>query len=1045
MIGQTLGHYRIVAQIGAGGMGEVYRAHDEQLDRDVALKVLPAGTLSDEGARRQFRTEALALAKLNHPNIETVHEFNTQDGVDFLAMELIPGCVLSEKLKQGPLPETEIMRIGTQLADGLGAAHENRVIHRDLKPGNLMITPDNRLKILDFGLARFVRPPQEVDRTVSVTTNTGTVSGTVPYMSPEQLRGLPVDERSDIYAAGALLYEMATGHRPFPQSQSAELVGAILHQAPDPPSSDNRAITPILESVILKALEKDPARRYQSARELKVALEGVAIGRVERAHAPGRVLLVGAGLVGAAVLLAGLGLGFNIGGIGERFLHHGAARAAAASSPPIKARRSVAVLGFKNVSQRADEAWLSTALSEMLTTELAAGEQLRAIPGENVARMRTNLLLPEADSYGKDTLEKIRKNLNADEIVLGSYVPLGGGQIRVDLRLQDTRAGDTLEVASVKGQEDQVDDLVSQAGATLRQKLGVGGVSRAQALSVKATLPQNSDAARFYSEGLEKLRQFDYLHARDLLEKAVAAEPQYALAHSALGVAWKGLGYDIQAKEEAKRAFDLAANFSREDRLWIEGQYHEITNEKGKAVDTYRTLFDFFPDNVDYGLRLAAAQTLAAKGKDALATLEVLRKLPAPVSDDPRLDLAAAVASSSLGDYKGQEALAGKAVSKADSEGNRLMAAQARISQCSALRYVGKPAEAIALCQKAEEIFEAAGDRGNAARALNNIAVVNMEQGDMAAARKNYEASLATVQKIGDKRLEGMALNNLAGVLQFQADLSGSRRMLEQAMAVFREIGDTRGVAGALDNIGIVLVNQGELRPARNRYEESLTIARGMGNKNLTAYALYLLGDVDLHEGHLSAARKKYEEAFAIRKEIGDPRTGAETQLALASVAVEEKQFAQAETVARGCAEQFATLKTVDNEALAYSVLAHALSAEGKDAEAKVAADKASELSEKGGDANIRLKVAIESALIRAKAGGAEDLSWAKSRLQGILGEATKEGLTPIQFEARLALGQIESRSGDRVKGRAYLAALQKDADAKGFLLLARKAAAASR
>src|SRR5258708_7072894 len=169
MLGQTLGHYRIIERIGAGGMGEVYRAHDEQLDRDVALKVLPVGTLADEGARRQFPSEALALAKLNHPNIETVHEFNTQDGVDFLAMELIPGCVLSERLKTGALPEKEIVQIGTQLADGLTAAHERCVIHRDLKPGNLMITPDSRVKILDFGLACFVRPPRQPDQAVSST------------------------------------------------------------------------------------------------------------------------------------------------------------------------------------------------------------------------------------------------------------------------------------------------------------------------------------------------------------------------------------------------------------------------------------------------------------------------------------------------------------------------------------------------------------------------------------------------------------------------------------------------------------------------------------------------------------------------------------------------------------------------------------------------------------------------------------------------------------------------------------------------------------
>ena len=209
MIGQTLSHDRIVEKIGAGGMGVVYRAHDEQLDRDVALKVLPAGTPADEAARKQFRKEALALAKLNHPNIETVFEFGSQDGLDFLAMGLISGHTLSEELKDGPLMETEIVRLGIQFAEGLAAAHEQGVIHRDLKPGNLMITPGGRLKILDFGLARLIPVMADPDATRSLTQETGFISGTIPYMPPEQLRGEKTDARADVYSAGAVLYDMA--------------------------------------------------------------------------------------------------------------------------------------------------------------------------------------------------------------------------------------------------------------------------------------------------------------------------------------------------------------------------------------------------------------------------------------------------------------------------------------------------------------------------------------------------------------------------------------------------------------------------------------------------------------------------------------------------------------------------------------------------------------------------------------------------------------------------------------------------------------------
>jgi serine/threonine protein kinase len=217
LIGQKIQHYTILSQLGAGGMGVVYCALDEQLDRKVALKVLSTGLLADDQARKQFRQEALALAKLNHPNIETVYAFSSQDGLDFLAMELIPGVPLNKKLEAGPLSEREVMRLGVQMCEGLAAAHDQGVIHRDLKPANLFVTPENRLKILDFGLAILLHSGDEVDLTRTFAEQPGLVTGTLPYMSPEQLRAETIDARSDIYSAGAVMYEMATGKRAFPQ------------------------------------------------------------------------------------------------------------------------------------------------------------------------------------------------------------------------------------------------------------------------------------------------------------------------------------------------------------------------------------------------------------------------------------------------------------------------------------------------------------------------------------------------------------------------------------------------------------------------------------------------------------------------------------------------------------------------------------------------------------------------------------------------------------------------------------------------------------
>jgi serine/threonine protein kinase len=230
MIGKRLSHYRIEEKIGAGGMGVVYRAHDEQLDRDVAIKVLPSRSLADETTQKQFRREALSLARLNHPNVATVHEFGTQDGIDFLVTEYISGIAIDARLAAGPLPVAEVFRLGLQMAQGLAAAHQQGIVHRDLKPGNLRLTRDGRLKILDFGLAQFMPQPSDLGLTVTVTKSQET-TGTLPYMAPEQLRGEGADARCDVWAAGAVLYEMATGRRPFAQTNAPLLIDAIAESA----------------------------------------------------------------------------------------------------------------------------------------------------------------------------------------------------------------------------------------------------------------------------------------------------------------------------------------------------------------------------------------------------------------------------------------------------------------------------------------------------------------------------------------------------------------------------------------------------------------------------------------------------------------------------------------------------------------------------------------------------------------------------------------------------------------------------------------------
>ncbi len=1099
MIGRTLSHYRVLEQIGAGGMGIVYRAHDEQLERSVAIKVLTPGLLADEGARRRFRNEALSLAKLNHPNVATIFEIGNEDGIDFLVTEYIPGVTLDAKLAQGGLTMKEVTSLGTQLCLGLQAAHEQGVVHRDLKPGNLRLTPDGRLKILDFGLAQLMpKANSDSNPTVTLTKNRG-ITGTLPYMPPEQLRGEKTDFRSDLWSAGVVLFELATGQRPFPEPNAPVMINAILNLPAGVPSQLNAQVPTQLDSLVLKALEKDPDHRYQSAKEMSVDLErmslagrpgsqavaefpaasgtrsrGTATGGVKSGHAaedenPGRKLWIGAGA--ALLLVLALGVFFLRGNFSS------ARKPAGAAFTVSGGRRSVAVLAFRNLSGKPEHAWLSGALSEMLTTELSAGGKLRTIPGENVARLQADLGLSPAETLSQETLTRIYQTLGSNLVVLGSYLEIGG-EIRVDLRVQDTSVGESVGIVSKSFPEAKFLDLVKSIGDDLRQKCGVGELTSEDAAAVRALQPANPEAAKLYTEALTKLRTYDAMAARDLLQQVLAIDGKNVLAHSALASAWTQLGYDGKAEEQAKAAFELSKDLPRKDSLSIEAGYRESIHEWDKAVELYKSLWTVFPDDLEIGLRFADAQVSAGTGQAALSTIERLRKLPAPTGNDPRIDMAEARAQDSLSDYRKMRAAALRASDKAQSLRAKFLRAQAQLSQCWALRNLGEYTPAKVVGKQAQETLAAAGDLRGEARSLTCLGNVAADEGNLSEARAMHEQALTLARKIGAEKDVAGALNNIGNVLasqqalgestlhyqeslevatrigdtadalltqnniaanlMLQGDFEGAEQMLQRSLATATQTGAQGSVVSSLGNLGSVAYYQGELQQARKYLDDSLAKSRVLGLKSDSALALLWGGDVLLAQGDLAGAEKDYFDSLALRTELGDTSGIASCQMSLADLALEKGDAGEAQATASRAARLFHKEKDADLEVAARDVVARSLLEQGKLAEAKLEVEVASSLNVQSQPARLSIKITL--ARLLAKQG---KIAESQRILDDVLKRAAAMKLMGHQLLAQLAQSEIQVAAGDSDSARSNLRRLRSDAEKSGFRLVARKAATA--
>jgi DNA-binding winged helix-turn-helix (wHTH) protein/tetratricopeptide (TPR) repeat protein/TolB-like protein len=756
---------------------------------------------------------------------------------------------------------------------------------------------------------------------------------------------------------------------------------------------------------------------------------------------------------------------------------------AAAKGAPVAVRPSVAIAGFRNLAAHADKGWLSTALSEMLATELAAGDYLRVIPGESVTRTKLELKLPDAESYSAQTLAKIRKRLGADYILVGSYLDtdMRPNPVRLDLLLQDARTGETRLALSETGSEDDLAGLAAQAGLALRRKLAVGSVSQAAVSGARAALPSSSDSARLYAEGLNRLRGFDARGARDVLEQAVSVDPGYALAYAALSDAWWALGYNEVARNEARKAWQLSTRLPRADRLSIEARYRETSSDWDQAIRIYQRLVAEFPDSADYGLRLAGAQINAGKAPEALATLDRLHKLPSSLTPDAAIQLVQSQAAERLGDFERAQAAAADAAVLAHAREAQILEADARALECRQLVQLSRLDQALAACASAREIYARTGNRlglaasmaylaaaycnqGNTGEArslytqaldinreignaradaqwtLNGLAVLRMRQGDLAAARSLYQESLGMARLVGSRPDEASALGNIASTWLIEGNLLRARESFEQALKRSQAIAAKALTASVLNNLGHTLYLSGDLSAAAAMLNQALEADRETGAKLESADALSWLGRVRLAQADWDDARRRFDESVQLAGGIGGQVFAAQYRLARAELALASGHPAEAEGPIRDSLEVFLQANVSDRELQARTLLARALLDQGKPAEARQEVARAAPLAEASQQRSQRLEFSLVEARLAAASGQPSDVLHALRLLRATVAESQHRGFLGYQLEARLLLAEIQSHDRRDPAARALLEKVEADARTSGFVTIARNA-----
>ncbi len=889
------GRYEILQTIGEGGMGAVYKAKDRELDRFVALKVIRPELASDPSILARFKQELLLAHQVTHRNVIRIYDLGEAEGVKFITMEFIEGkdlrSLIREKKKFAPEEAVDVIQ---QVCQALHAAHSVGVIHRDLKPQNIMQDSSGRILVMDFGLARTLEGKGM--------TQTGALVGTMEYMSPEQALGKDLDQRSDIFALGLILYEMLTGKTPFQaESALASLIKRTQERA-IPVSDVDAQIPGALSGIVSKCLERDLNQRYESASAILADLntwkDKRAAGTIhlDASVKPWGQTVPWPLITGIVTVLVLAITGFLLRG--KLF--------GPSTKTPTGPAVSLAILPFRNASGDPSLDWIGPSLADMLSTDVGQSAQLRTVSPNSLHQIFADLRISSTTVLDPATIRRVADFSSADRVVWGQYAKFGD-QIRIDATLQDTKNNLTVPLKIDVPSEKEIPGAIDRLAESIRQKLALPEdvLKELKASSFQPT-SKSLAALRDYNQGIGSQRDGRSLDAQKQFEAATKEDPTFALAFSRLAQIDSSLGYDSEAEQSARKAVDLSQDLPEAEKYLISAIRYEATKNYPEAIKAYEALAKASPDNSDVQSALAG---LYQDSGDLVKAREYYQKL---LSSNPK-DVAATLNLGRIdiksGNSQGSFDPLNRAYSLAAQVDNQEQKATSLHLMAVAYRNLSKPEEVLRNEQEALTIWRQIGQKRGLAFSLNEMAKAQASLGQTKDALSNFQEALQIRREIGDKRGLGDTLIEMGNFSDDRGDHDQALKMYKEALQLEREIGNESLQAVCLNNIGNVYLARGQYDDALTYFQQTLQLREKSKTPQDIVDAMHNLGEVLVDMGQYDQAISYYVRALDLRRSMNDPRGAAMESYSLGTLFDYQGRFGAAVNSKQDALKTFRDLK----------------------------------------------------------------------------------------------------------------------------------------